>query len=137
MERLAMELTAALNTLRAPVSLPDLAAPCDFYNTQVRGVSLAIDPVAHERIAAAKALALIGSAAADAVPELVEMLGQDRIGGTNVDGLLGALRTGNVSTTDGRRMENMAWFGEADLACHLAAADALVKVGQPAVPALA
>jgi len=63
------------------------------------------------------------------------MLDQDRVSGCS-DDLVEAFRSGNATTENARQLENMARISEADLACMVAAEDALAKIGHAAVPAL-
>jgi HEAT repeats len=129
-----MTVLSSLDVLRAPLTPLDLVGTHEFQQTQIRGVSLAIDAEARARIAAAIEVAKSGDAA-NAVPSLVDMMGQDRVGG-NVGPLLAALESGKATSDDGRQAENMAYFAEADLACQVTASDALASIGVPAVAAL-
>lgn len=127
--------TSPLDVLRAPLVPLDLSASYEFQQTQIQGVSLAVDPDARARIAAATAVAKLGTAGVGALPHLVAMLGQDRTTAVSGD-LVAAFTSGNATTADAHRAENMAWFAEADAACQVAASDALAKIGAVAIPAL-
>jgi hypothetical protein len=127
--------TSPLDVLRVPLAPLDLSGTYDFQKTEIRGVSLAVDSDSRTRIAAAAEVAALGVAAVSAVPYLIAMLDQDRITAA-AGGLLAAFRSGSATTSDARRAENMAAFAEADLACQVAASDALASIGSTAVPAL-
>lgn len=124
-----------LDVLCLPPAPVNLSGSFDFQQMGVRGVSLAVDRDARARIAAAAEVAGLGTSAADTIPFLITMLDQDRISGGS-EGLVEAFSSGNATTEDGRKAENMARIAEADLACSVAAQDALAKLGRAAVPAL-
>jgi HEAT repeat protein len=102
----------------------------------MRGVSLAVDRDARARIAAANEVARLGASALDTIPLLIAMLDQDRMP-ADAEDLAAAFSSGTATTEDGRMAENLARIAEADLACKVAAQDALAKIGEPAVSALA
>jgi HEAT repeats len=121
--------------LKVPPTSVNLTDSFDFQQVSMQGVSLAVDRQARERIAAANSAAKVGNAAMIVVPALIDMLGQDRTTAATGD-LFERLKSGAATKADGLRAENMARLAEADLACHLAAADALVAIGVPAIPAV-
>jgi len=63
------------------------------------------------------------------------MLDQDRVSAV-ADHVVQAFQSGSATTDDGHQAENMANLSEADLACQVAASDALASIGSLAVPAL-
>jgi HEAT repeats len=125
---------APLDVLRSPLPTLNLADRVEFQQIQLRGVSLSVDVEARARIAAALQVAT-SQDAADAVPHLIEMLGQDRISGNTGD-LVARFSSGNATTADGLQLENMSAYAEADLACQVTAQDALTRIGQPVIDAL-
>jgi HEAT repeat protein len=114
-----------------PVNLADTF---DFQQVQMQGVSLAVDAESRQRIAAANSAGKVGVAAKAVIPALIDMLGQDRVTAATSD-LLERYKAGAATKADGYRAENMARLAESDLACHVAAADALVALGTLAIPA--
>ena len=126
---------SAYDVLSTPLSRIDLDSEVDFQQYQTRGVSLSVDPDSVARINAALGIAKDAVAGPRAIPFLVEMMGQDRSSGVAGD-LVGAFAGGNATVDDGRRVTNLAGFGEADLACQVIAQDALAAIGTPAVPPL-
>jgi hypothetical protein len=129
-----MAAISPLDVLCSALSPVDLAGHVEFRQVQVRGVSLSVDAEAGARIAAATQVPTSGHALS-AVPHLIEMLGQDRIAGVSRD-LVAKAAGGLLTADDVVPVKNMAAFAEADLACHVAAQDALTRIGQPAVEAL-
>jgi len=127
-------MAGSLDVLRAPLVSVNLAGTYEFQQTQIQGVSLAVDADARARIDAAAEVAETDEAVS-AVPSLIEMLAQDRISVVAGD-LVAALQGGSATNQDARQAENMAAFSEADLACQVSASDALATIGSPAVPAL-
>jgi HEAT repeat protein len=85
-----------------------------------------------KRIAAASEVSKLGDAAVTAIPLLITMLDQDRVSAA-ATGVVAAFSSGNATRDDARQAENMARLAEADLACHVAAADALAEIGTPAI----
>lgn len=132
-----MSVTHSVDVIRRPLPTLNMAAAHDFQQVAIQGVTLAVDAVARDRISTARELANAGEAAIPAIPHLIEMIGQDRVSGSvNTDDLVEALTRGNATQDDGRQIENMAHIGEADLACQVAAQEALTTLGAPAAPAL-
>jgi len=129
-------MTNSLEVLRAPLTPLNLSDPHEFAQTEVHGIPLAVDREARARIAAAIGVAKEPAASAAAIPHLVEMMGQDRITAVS-DAVVASFVGGSPTANDGRAAENMAHFGEADLACQVVASDALAAFGPAAVPALA
>ena len=118
---------SAYDVLSTPLSRIDLDSEVDFQQYQTRGVSLSVDPDSVARINAALGIAKDAVAGPRAIPFLVEMMGQDRSSGVAGD-LVGAFAGGNATVDDGRRVTNLAGFGEADLACQVIAQDALAAI---------
>ena len=128
---------SALDVLRVPIDPMSLADHFDFQQMEMVGVSLAVDAVARSRVAAAREVGGMGQGGVPAIRFLIQMLGQDRVSGaaSSAD-LVAAFQGGEPTTEHGRQAENMTYIAEADLACSLAAQEALAKLGAHAVPAL-
>jgi len=122
---------AAIATLNVPLPPVDLARHYDFERRQLGGVWFAVDGEAAERIGAASRLSVEDTSA---VPRLIAMLGQDRT--TPAAAQLAGTDLREATTTESQRVENLGRFTEADLACQLAAQQALVRIGAAAIPLL-
>jgi hypothetical protein len=132
-----METSNPVETLARPLPVPDLAGDYDFEQIELRGVSLAVDAVARERIAAAHAVTSNAAHSTAAIPYLTLMLGQDRItGNPSAANTVAAFTSGNATREHAKCAENMAHIGEADLACQVTAQDVLAQIGAGAIPAL-
>jgi HEAT repeat protein len=127
-----MTQTSPIEILRVPPTAVNLADEFEFQQIEVRGVQLAVDLEARKRIAAASEVSKLGDAAVTAIPLLITMLDQDRVSAA-ATGVVAAFSPGNATRDDARQAENMARLAEADLACHVAAADALAEIGTPAI----
>ena len=125
-----------LDVLRVPPAPVNLSDTFDFQQMEMRGVSLAVDPDARARIAAAIEAGRMGASAAALIPFLIEMLDQDRTPRGAGDEFVEGLGSGTATTEDGRMIENIARISEADLACHVAAQEALARIGESAVSSL-